>query len=169
MQWVPFDLHPEYPPEGIPRPDRYSTENDHHMKSVIEGAGFAYAPAPVVPRSIRALELAQLARDRGRFEAVHPRLFSAYWSEGRDIGDPETLVAIGASAGLDPAEVRPALEDLPHRSQIETATSGALELGIGGVPAWVIDQKLFVSGAQPPEVFERAMERLGHPPVEAAP
>jgi predicted DsbA family dithiol-disulfide isomerase len=138
------------------------------MKSLIEGAGFTYAPAPVVPRSIKALELGQLAGERGRFGDVHRALFSAYWSEERDIGDPETLVAIGTEAGLDPAEIRTALEELPHRAQIEAATSNALELGISGVPAWVLDKKLYISGAQAPEVFERAMERLGHRPVEPA-
>jgi predicted DsbA family dithiol-disulfide isomerase len=171
VQWVPFDLHPEYPPEGIPRRElhqRYGPEATRHMQAMIEDAGFPFAPSAIVPSSTRALELAELARGRGRFEEVHRALFSAYWSQGRNIGDPETLVEIGTSAGLDLAEIRTVIEELPHQEQIKAATSGALDLGIGGVPAWVIDQRLFVSGAQPYEVFERAMERLGHRPIEPA-
>jgi predicted DsbA family dithiol-disulfide isomerase len=57
---------------------------------------------------------------------------------------------------------------LPNRDHIRAATAGAIDLGIGGVPAWVLDKRLFVSGAQPLEMFERVMERLGHRPVEPA-
>ena len=99
---------------------------------------------------------------------MHRGLFTAYWSEGRDIGDLETLVDIGVAAGLNPAEIRMAVETLPHRGHIRDATAAAIELGIGGVPAWVIDEKFFVSGAQPLEMFERVMERLGHQPVAPA-
>ena len=136
------------------------------VRQMIEEAGYRYAPPPFVPNSTLPLELAELARDRGHFADVHRRLFESYWSEGRDIGDRATLLEIGAGAGLDPDEVRTALEERPRRDRIVGATKGAIELGIGGVPAFVLDESLYVSGAQPEAVFERAMERLGHRPVE---
>src|SRR5207248_1365492 len=104
--------------EGIPRTGRYSAEDDQRTRATIEGAGFVYAPAPVVPNSTRSLELAQLARERGRFGEVHHALFSAYWSEGRDIGDPETLVEIGATGDLASRKLLPALHRLAVRDRL---------------------------------------------------
>lgn len=136
------------------------------VRQMIEEAGYRYAPPPFIPNSTLPLELAELARDRDVFADVHRRLFESYWSEGRDIGDPATLLEIGTGAGLDPDEIRTALGERPRKERIVGATKGAIDLGIGGVPAFVLDESLYVPGAQPEAVFERAMERLGHRPVE---
>jgi predicted DsbA family dithiol-disulfide isomerase len=129
-------------------------------------AGLAYADdIPKVPRSIRALVLGELARDRGLHETLHPRLFDAYWARGRDLGDEDVLVEEGAAVGLGEDEIRPALEDAAYRRRVEEQTTLAVQLGAGGVPAWVIDERLLVPGAQPHEVFDQALERLGHEPV----
>ncbi|MGH2720085.1 MAG: DsbA family oxidoreductase, partial [Actinomycetota bacterium] len=168
IRWIPFDLHPEYPPEGIQRRDleaRLGAPFMDHARQMIEGAGYRHAPPPFIANSTLPLELAELARDRGVFAPVHRRLFTSYWSEGADIGDPAVLLDIGTAAGLDPEEIRTSLTDRPRRERVVEATKGAIELGIGGVPAFVIDESLYVSGAQPEQQFERAMERLGHRPV----
>ena len=129
-------------------------------------AGLPYADEIAkVPRSIRALMLGELARDRGVFQAIHPRLFDAYWARGRDLGDEEVLVEEGVAAGLDEGEIREALENAAYLSRIEEQTALAIQLGAGGVPAWVIDERLLVPGAQPHEVFDQALERLGHLPL----
>lgn len=132
---------------------------------MIEEAGFEYAPPPVVPRSLASLELAELARERGAFPEIHVKLFSEHWSKGRDISNIDTLVEIGSSAGLPEEEIRAALSDGRYRKLIEESTGTAGEFGISGIPAWVIDYELLVVGAQPPPVFEQAMERLGHKPA----
>jgi predicted DsbA family dithiol-disulfide isomerase len=169
IRWIPFDLHPEYPPEGISRREleaRFGPAFMDRVREMIEEAGYPYAPPPFIPNSSLPLELAELARDRGVFAPVHRQLFAAYWSEGRDIGDSAVLLEIGTGAGLDPEEIRTSLTDRPRRQRIVEATKGAIELGIGGVPAFILDESLFVSGSQPESLFDRAMERLGHRPVE---
>jgi predicted DsbA family dithiol-disulfide isomerase len=119
-----------------------------------------------VPNSRHALMLAELARERGSFDAVHPRLFDAYWARGRDIGDESVLIEEGAAAGLDEGEVADALRQGRYLERIETETRAAIELGAGGVPAWLIDQRVLVPGAQPHDIFERVLERLGHAPLD---
>jgi predicted DsbA family dithiol-disulfide isomerase len=126
-------------------------------------AGLPYAEnLQKVPNSRRSLMLAELARERGTFNAVHERLFDAYWARGRDIGDERVLIEEGTGAGLDEGEIVDALRDGRYLQLIEEQTRAAIELGAGGVPAWVIDQRVLVPGAQPHQVFAQVLERLGH-------
>ena len=126
-------------------------------------AGLPYAEnLEKVPNSRRSLMLAELARERGAFDAVHQRLFDAYWARGRDIGDERVLIEEGTGAGLDEGEIVDALGDGRYLQRIEEQTRTALELGAGGVPAWVIDQRVLVPGAQPHQVFVQVLERLGY-------
>lgn len=115
-----------------------------------------------VPNSIKALIVGELARDRGVLQELHPRLFDAYWARGRDIGDEQVLVEEGTVVGLDHAEILEAMGDATYLERVVGQTREALELGASGVPAWVIDERVLVPGAQPHEVFGRVLERLGH-------
>lgn len=167
--WLPYDLHPEYPPEGIPRErleDRYGKGFSEHVRRAIEGAGFDHRPPPRVPRSIRSLELAELARDEGRYEEVHARLFRAYWSEGRDIGDTEVLTAVAADAGLDPDKAGEVLEQGAFAERVGDSTEAAHRIGVNALPAWLVDGKHLILGAQPHRVFADVLEQLGHARLE---
>jgi predicted DsbA family dithiol-disulfide isomerase len=121
-----------------------------------------------VPNSRRALVLSELARERGVLDALHARLFDAYWARGRDIGEERVLVEEGSAAGLGEDEVVAALGDARYLARVQAQTRFAMELGAGGVPAWLIDERLLVPGAQPHDVFERVLERLGHAPLDSA-
>jgi len=133
---------------------------------MFDAAGLPHAESiERVPNSKRALVLAEYAREQGRFEDVHRRLFRAYWAEGRDIGTDEVLLAVAADAGLDPDEAAARLGDPELLRVVDEQTQLALGHGAGGVPAWAIDERVLVPGAQPHEVFERILERLGHAPL----
>jgi predicted DsbA family dithiol-disulfide isomerase len=119
-----------------------------------------------IPNSRRALMLAEHARDRGAFAQLHPRLYDAYWGRGRDIGDERVLVEEGLAVGLEQGEILDALRDGAYLSRIEAQTRAAIEIGATGVPAWLVDRRVLVPGAQPHELFERVLERLGHPPLD---
>jgi predicted DsbA family dithiol-disulfide isomerase len=164
VDWLPFDLHPEYPPEGIPRAERdarYPEDAHARVWAMIEAAGFGFAPPEnVVPSSQKALQVTELARDRGLHEQVHSRLMRAYWSEAVDIGDEERLLDVVAEAGLDRAEAAEALADGRYGERVRASTREANQLGITAVPAFVLDGRLLVLGAQPEELFERAVEQL---------
>ena len=133
---------------------------------MFEEAGLPHAEQlEKIPNSRGALMLGELARDRGAYDELHPRLFDAYWARGRDIGDERVLAEEGAAVGLDEAEIIEALRDERYLDRIEAETRAAFEVGVSGVPAWVIDRRLLVPGAQPHDVFERVLERLGHLPL----
>ena len=164
MTWLPFDLHPEYPPEGIPRSElhaRYGDAFHERLRRSFEAAGLVYNPPPeVVPNTMRALAVTELARERGRQRAVHDRFMQAYWEEARDIGDPDTVRELAVEAGLAEGEVVAAMADGGYRERVLHSTARAQALGVTGVPAFLLDQRLLVLGAQPREVFEEAVERV---------
>ena len=107
-----------------------------------------------------ALRLTELARDRGRHGALHDRLMDAYWAEARNIGDPDVLREEAAEVGLPAADVEDVLAGERYRDRVEASTREANDLGANAVPAFVLDRRLLVLGAQPLELFEQAFAQL---------
>jgi predicted DsbA family dithiol-disulfide isomerase len=162
---MPFDLHPEYPAAGLPRAQllaRYGGDAmTERMRRFFADRGLDYNPHPeVVPRSLDALRLTELARDLGRHAEMHDRLMDAYWAEAQDIGDHDVLRAEAASVGLPADEVEEVLAGDRYRDRIEASTREAVSVGANAVPAFVLDRRLLVLGAQPDEVFEHAFAQL---------
>ncbi|HEU0035557.1 MAG TPA: DsbA family oxidoreductase [Kofleriaceae bacterium] len=106
-----------------------------------------------------AHRLLHLAHVRDRQDALKERLLRAYFTEGKAIGDPDVLHALAVEAGLDSAEVRAVLDSDRHADDVRADEAEARELGITGVPFFVLDGRLGVSGAQPADVLLGALER----------
>ncbi len=166
VTWLPFDLHPEYPPEGIPLEQlhrRYGIgvgEQDP-LRDRFAAAGLVYNRPEIVPNTRLALRVTELARERGLHEPFHNRLMDAYWSEATNIGDPEQLRRLAAEVGLDAQDVEQTIADpAAYLDTVEGSTAQAVSAGINAVPAFVLDRRLIVLGAQPLEVFHRAFEQL---------
>jgi len=104
----------------------------------------------------RLLHLAEL---RGVQDAVKERFLRAYMSEGEAIGDPETLQRLAIAAGLPAEEVRAVLSSDAYSEEVRADEREACELGINGVPFFVIDERFAVSGAQPAELLLGALKR----------
>jgi predicted DsbA family dithiol-disulfide isomerase len=162
VDWLPFDLHPEYPPDGIPREQlvaRYGPEGMARTAALFEAHGLEYAPHPdVVPNSLRALRLTEKARASGLHEPFHDRVMDAYWAESRDIGDPDVLRELAAEVGLEGADE--VLGGDAHLDDVRRSTAQAHSLGVNGIPAFLLDRRLLVLGAHPKEAFERAFAKL---------
>src|SRR4051794_34581776 len=94
IEWLPFDLHPEYPPEGIAIEDlerQYGRELRSGQARMFDEAGLPHTTRTRLPRSHAALNVAELARERGVHTELHKRLMTAFWAEDRDISDPDVL------------------------------------------------------------------------------
>jgi predicted DsbA family dithiol-disulfide isomerase len=113
---------------------------------------------------MRALRLTELARDRDLHASLHDRLMQAYWAEGDDIGDRAVLLALAEEAGLDAAEAGQVLDGEEYRDRVHRSTAQAQSIGITGIPAFLVDRRQLILGAQPRDVFETVLERLGHAP-----
>ena len=164
MTWLPFDLHPEYPPEGIQRAElhaRYGDAFQERLKQSFVASGLIYNPPPdVVPNTMRALRVTELAREFGLQRDVHDRLMRAYWEEARNIGDSEELLALAVEAGLDHKEAAEVITGDIYQERVLASTAQAQSIGITGIPAFLLDGRFLVLGAQPRGVFEEALAQL---------
>jgi predicted DsbA family dithiol-disulfide isomerase len=164
VTWLPFDLHPEYPPEGLPREQllaRYGAGTTERMQQFFAARGLEYNPhREVVPNSLRALQLTELARELGRHAEVHDRLMDAYWAEAQNIGDPDVLRRLAGELELPADDVEEVLTGNRYRDRVQDSTRQAVSFGANAVPAFVLDRRLLVLGAQPEEVFEQAFAQL---------
>jgi predicted DsbA family dithiol-disulfide isomerase len=163
VMWLPFDLHPEYPPEGMPRAElrrRYGDEHDDRLRELFARNGLEFNAPEVMPNSRAALRVTELARDRGRHEQLHDRLMDAVWANAEDIGDHDILRAHADAVGLERDDVERVLAGDDYLERVLASTTQAASIGISGIPAFLLDSRLLVLGAQPREVFERAFAQL---------
>ena len=148
--------------------ERYGPGIHERTRRAIEAAGLRYNPPDVIPNSRKALEVTELARDADLHQPVHDRLMHAYWSEGADIGDDEVLLGLVTDAGLDRTDAKAALDERADADRVDASTREAHLHGIHAIPAFVLDKRLLVLGAQPHELFEQAVAQLDASKAEPA-
>jgi predicted DsbA family dithiol-disulfide isomerase len=162
VTWLPFDLHPEYPPEGIPLAELHKRYGlgvgaADPMRERFEAAGLVYDRPARVPNTWLALRLTELARELGLHEPFHHRLMQAYWSEAVNIGEADELRRLAAEVGLPADEVERVIGDpSAYLDVVLRLTAQAQQIGINAIPAFLLDRRLILLGAQPLEVFRRA-------------
>ncbi|MEK4126940.1 DsbA family oxidoreductase [Anoxybacillus sp. FSL W8-0382] len=105
-----------------------------------------------------AHRLAQYAKEKGK--EVVERLFYAYFTESKRISDRDVLLELAEAAGLDRKETEAVLADGRYAEQVRNEEAIAAQLGIRGVPFFVLNQKYAISGAQPVDVFRQALEKV---------
>ena len=151
MTRLPFDLHPEYPPEGILRSQlhaRYGEGFHERLRQSFAASGLVYNPPPeVVPHTLRALRVTEFARECGLHEQVHDRLMRGYWEEARNIGDRDELLTLVVEAGLDEGRAGAVIDGDAYEGQVRASTNDAQSFGITGIPAFLLDRRLLVLGA----------------------
>jgi predicted DsbA family dithiol-disulfide isomerase len=165
VEWVPFELHPEIPPEGRPRdevlPPAYRARAEEGVNRLAAQVGLQLRLHDRLINSRPALQAAEFAREQGRFDAMHLALLKAYWDEGRDVSDMGVLRELAARAGVDVAGMEAAVNANRFGDYLDARRKEAEELGINGIPAHVIDDRYLVMGAQPYDLFERVMAKVG--------
>ncbi|MDQ3705143.1 MAG: DsbA family oxidoreductase [Chloroflexota bacterium] len=171
LQWRPFQLRPEMPKEGVAWSDFEVQKFGGHEKAqqifarvtsvgAEDGIDFRFDKIPVAPNTLDAHRLVLFAREQGReWEAVGA-LFAAHFTEGRNVGDLDTLVAIGEGIGLDGAAVRDYLQSDRNAEAVTESQEEAYSVGVEGVPFYVFDERYALSGAQPLETFLWALDEV---------
>jgi predicted DsbA family dithiol-disulfide isomerase len=164
VTWLPFELHPEAPVEGIPR-DAYfgsarSEQMRQHLDSIAAQVGLSMHQRDVIINSRRALGAAEFAREQGKFDEMHLALFKAHWEGTGRLEDADDLVRIGAGVGLDASDLRKAIEEDRYAAVIDDNRHEAESIGINAIPAHIFGRRYLVVGAQPYESFQQVIDRL---------
>ncbi|MBX2921496.1 MAG: DsbA family oxidoreductase [Chitinophagaceae bacterium] len=146
--------------------DRKGISYDHSVQmhqqvvQVAAAAGLAYNfDKAVVANSYNAHRLIQLAKRNSLGDAAEERLFKAYFTEGRDLGDTNTLIELAKETGLKEEIVKEVLQGESYADAVNDDIREAEQAGIRGVPFFVFNRKYAVSGAQPPDVFREALRQ----------
>jgi predicted DsbA family dithiol-disulfide isomerase len=164
VTWLPFELHPEAPIEGIPREAYFgrarSQQIHSYLDSVAEQVGLTMHHRDVIINSRRALGAAEFARENGKFAEMHHALLKEHWELGGRLEDIDDLVRIGTDVGLDSSELRNAIEENRYAEVIDEHRRVASSVGIDAIPAHIFGQRYLVLGAQPYEVLKQVVERV---------
>lgn len=169
--WKSFQLDPEMKTDATKSTHEYLADRkgwtldyakqvSAHVTNLAKEVGLEYNfDKSKVANSFNAHRVAHLAKLSGVGDAMEEVLFKAYFTEGKNIDDKATLVELGNSIGLNSAEVESVLNSNLYTDEVNNDIEEAQQVGVKGVPFFVIDRKFAVSGAQPSEVFLNALNK----------
>ena len=176
VEYFPFELNPHMPEEGADYRhyliEKFGSEARYnqltgHVKQVAaqEGIDFNMDIQSVSPNTRNAHRIILLAKEDGKQDEVVENFYKAFFTEGVDLSKNENLLDIAEHSGLDRDKIEQLLESNTGKVEIEMAEKELHDLGITGVPLFIIDNKFAISGAQHVDAFiqafeEAAMERV---------
>lgn len=169
IQWHPFLLNPDMPPNGIDRTayliKKFGSEaRVRRIYGAIGEAGqsveidFAFDRIRRTPNSVSSHKLIRYASKRIAADSLVEDIFEAYFIKGADIGEIPVLLELAARHGLDHEALREYLENDRDTDTVYEENARAHRLGINGVPAFNFSAGMVISGAQEPEVLVRVMD-----------
>jgi predicted DsbA family dithiol-disulfide isomerase len=169
IAWRPFQLNPTMPKSGMDRrayldakfggaETRRAIEERIAKAGAADGIVFAFDRVERTPNTFDAHRLTWFTQQQGNQDALAEALFLAYFSEGRDIGNGQTLVEIAAEVGLDREEARLFLSSDAGVEEVRAEEATGHRLGIRGVPYFVLNGTYAISGAQHPDIFISALQ-----------
>jgi len=168
VHWHPFLLDPDAGTEAVPLREAYAqkfggAERTAQMLASTqataraEGLPFDFDRGQVRVTTVPAHRLLWLAAREGDADRVGEALFHAHFAEGRNLADPEVLVAAGGAGGLPASRIRALLAGDEGEAEVRAQYAQAQAMGIRSVPTFIIDGRYAVQGAQPPEAFAQAL------------
>ena len=170
ITWRPFQLNPTMPKEGMDRTtyltakfgslDAFGQMKEHLIVAgVEEHIPFAFEKVLRTPNTFMAHRLIWYAEQQGCQDAAVESLFQGYFTEGADIGSLIVLGQLADRAGLDAAAVESILHSEEGTTEVKAEEAAGRQLGIRGVPYFVLNGSISISGAQPPDIFLSALQQ----------
>jgi predicted DsbA family dithiol-disulfide isomerase len=170
IRWRPFQLNPDMPPGGMDHRAYYAAKfGEDRAQAIRERVTEAGRAVGVVidfgrieraPNSLDAHRLLRWAEAEGVQHALAGILFRRYFTEGEDVGDRAVLATAAEEAGMDPTVAARLLAGDADRASVAEEAAAAAEMGVTGVPCFLLGGRYAISGAQPPEVWTRLIAEL---------
>lgn len=172
VRWHPFELNPDMGGDGenlsehIQRKYGASEEDSRKTRAHLHDIGaalgipFAFSPDSRIVNSFAAHCLLDFAAAKGLQHPLKLALFSAHFSQERDVSDQNTLIEVAESVGLDPQEASQALNDPKHAQAVRAQENVWTQNGISGVPTMIFAEKYILTGAQGPKTYADMLQRV---------
>jgi len=162
--WVSYELHPETPPAGMLLSERFKGYDlsgfYDQLRMRGKEVGIVFGNHTLLSNSKLALQASECARDLGKYGDFHENIFSAYFTEGLDIGNLEVIAAVAGESGLDKAQMLSAVKDGRYVPRLISARKEGQQINLTGVPTFIIEGKHKLVGAQPLEVFRDLLNKV---------
>lgn len=171
VRWLPYQLNPAMPPEGMDRKAyrtrkfgtwERSLELDAELNEAArpDGLHFAFDKIARTPNTFDAHRVLWLADELGVQDGVMESLFRAYFVDGKNIGDRDTLLDAAAAGGLDRERAVAMLASDEGTAEVTAVEADARQIGVNGVPYFVVNSAVTISGAQPTAAFVAAFNQV---------
>ena len=171
VYWRPYQLNPDLPPEGVDHKAHLAAKlggaaavsQAHERLTDLgkqDGIAFDFDAVKMSPNTLDAHRLLRWAAAEGRQNEVVSALFRAYFEEGRNVGDRAVLRDIAAKNGLDAAVIDALFASDADKDSVGEEIGMARDMGVSGVPCFIIDSQYAVMGAQPVDVLANAFREI---------
>jgi predicted DsbA family dithiol-disulfide isomerase len=167
VEWRPFYLYWDTPPEGRELPEHVKRArgagSEERLLQLAASNGMKFVSTSRIYNTRIAHEATEYAREHGRQDEFHAIVFRKVYADGLDISQWDVLRAAAEEAGLVADEMQHEVEAWKYTANVEEQVQQAYRIGVSGVPTYVINNRYAIVGAQPYDVFKRALERILKP------
>ena len=164
VEWRPFYLMPDTPPQSMDLPEyiRRARANgsEERLAQLAAQHGLKFVSTKRIYNTRIAHEATEYAREHGRANEFHKIVFRKVYAEGQDPADWQVLCDAAKEAGLNADEMQVQVEAGTYTAEVARQVEQAYQLGISGVPTYVINDRYALVGAQPYQVFKRTLARI---------
>ncbi len=164
VEWRPFYLRPNTPPEGMELPDYVkrarANGSEERLQQLAKNYGMEFVSTKRIYSTRLAHEATEYAREHGKANEFHRIVFRKVYAEGQDVSQWDVLRSAAEEAGLNADEMQSDVENGKYTAEVAAQVQQAYQIGVSGVPTYVMNNRYAVVGAQPYEVFLQVIEKL---------
>ena len=164
VEWRPFYLYFDTPPQGKELPDHVkrarANGSEERLRQIADSYGMEFVSTKRIYNTRLAHEATEYARERGKGSEFHKVVFRKVYAKGEDPSHWDVLRSAAEEVGLNVDEMQREVESEKYTANVADQVRWAYQIGVTGVPTYVINNRYAIVGAQPYEVFKNALEQI---------